>query len=90
MVRRTERFGARTQQRRLRALTAAQPVALTERQRAVLAGLAAGATYGGIADRLGYAHSTIRKEVLAIYRRLGVNDREAAVVEVRNQGLLDR
>ena len=86
---RAQAMGATILAARARAL-AAPPVSerLTERQHAVLAGLVAGATYGAIADDLGYAHTTIRKDVLAIYRLLGVHDRDAAVAEAQRLGLV--
>lgn len=60
----------------------------TERQVAVLAGLAAGATYEQIAQQLGYSHGTVRKEAIAAYRALGVERREDAVEVARLTGVL--
>jgi DNA-binding CsgD family transcriptional regulator/energy-coupling factor transporter ATP-binding protein EcfA2 len=63
-------------------------VALTRRQRAVVQGLADGATYQQIADRIGYSHGTVRGEVTSIYDLLGVDHREAAVAEAEWLGLV--
>lgn len=63
-------------------------VVLTPRQRTVLQGLADGATYQQIADRIGYSHGTVRGEVTTIYDRFGVDHRDAAVAEAEWLGLV--
>lgn len=63
-------------------------VLLTPRQRSVLQGLADGATYQQIADRIGYSHGTVRGEVTVIYDALGVDHRHAAVAEAEWLGLV--
>lgn len=60
----------------------------TDRQRAILAGLARRDAYQVIADRIGYSHGTVRSEVTQISNKLGVDNREHAVVEARWRGLL--
>ena len=82
-------MGANTLLRRVSAQELRRaPVHLTDRQRAVLERLATGATYGEIAADIGYSHSTVRKDVLAIYRLLQVHDRDGALAEARRRGLL--
>lgn len=63
-------------------------VVLTRRQQAVLQGLADGATYRQIADRIGYSHGTVRGEVTSIYDLLRVDHRDAAVAEAEWLGLV--
>lgn len=63
-------------------------VPLSLRQRAVLQGLADGATYQQIADRIGYSHGTVRGEVTIIYDRLGADSRHDAVAEAEWRGLV--
>ena len=84
-----DRLAARTLQAQAAShdLTAT-PLHLTARQRAVLAGLAKGETYQQIASNLGYAHTTIRKDILAIYRTLGVHNRHDAIATADQLGLL--
>lgn len=62
-------------------------VGLTPRQCQVAAELAAGATGEQIARRLGIAPATVRKHLEAVFTRLGVTHRAAAVARVR--ALLD-
>lgn len=52
---------------------------LTQRQRDVLVGLASGQTYGQIASAIGYSHSVVRKEAMAIYAAFGVAGRDEAL-----------
>lgn len=84
-----DRLAARTLQAQAAShdLTAT-PLHLTARQRAVLAGLAKGETYQQIASNLGYAHTKIRKDVLATYRTLGVHNRHDAIATADQLGLL--
>lgn len=64
-------------------------VVLTDRQRAVLRGLATGATYAQIAEELRFSHSTVRKDAIAAYRALAVDGRDDAVALASLLGLLD-
>ena len=61
---------------------------LTDRQHDILHQLAAGRSYQQIADALGFAHTTIRKDVLRVYRALGVRTRDEAIAAARNLDLL--
>ena len=61
---------------------------VSPRQRAVLQGLADGATYQQIADRIGYSHGTVRGEVTSVYDLLGVDTRAEAVAEAEWLGLV--
>ena len=82
-------MGANTLLRRVSAQELRRaPVHLTDRQLVVLEWLATGATYGEIAADIGYSHSTVRKDVLAIYRLLQVHDRDGALAEARRRGTL--
>lgn len=64
------------------------PPQLSARQRTVLQLMAAGMTLRQIANRIGYSESTVRMESLAIYRMLGVHDRDKAVLSGRAYGFL--
>jgi DNA-binding CsgD family transcriptional regulator/energy-coupling factor transporter ATP-binding protein EcfA2 len=87
-----EQAGARglrmlaAQARRLGSLTTSWE--LTDRQRAILSGLAAGHTYQQIADAIGFSHGTVRGEITKLYAVLGVEDRAVAVAEAEWRGLL--
>jgi DNA-binding NarL/FixJ family response regulator len=79
---------------RLRAAFAAGPVAapapfpqLAERERDVLALLAAGASNTEIAARLFLSDKTVRNYVSSIFSKLGVRDRAQAIVRAREAGL---
>lgn len=61
---------------------------LSERERDVLRLLAAGLTYQQIADRLIVSVNTVRFHVKAIYGKLGVDKRLAAVDAARGLGLV--
>lgn len=63
-------------------------VSLTRRETAVLAELATPDTLPVIAGRLGVAAGTVKTQCRAIYRKLGVSGRAAAVAEARRRGLL--
>lgn len=52
---------------------------LSARELQVLAGLADQLTYRGVAQRLGISEDTVRAHVRALYRKLGVQSRTAAV-----------
>lgn len=67
---------------------AASSVVLTPRQLDVLAGLATDLTLQEIADRLFLGVETVRSTSKALYRRLGVHSREAAVRVARLTELL--
>ena len=67
---------------------ATRTVVLTPRQLDVLAGLATDMTLQEIADRLFLGVETVRSTSKALYRRLGVHSREAAVRVARLTGLL--
>ena len=60
---------------------------LTAREREVLALVACGLTDPEIATRLALSPATIRNHIGAIYTKLGVNRRAAAVVWARERGL---
>lgn len=63
---------------------------LTPRELDVLRLLAQGATNPKIAEHLAYSVSTIRKDTVAIYRKLDVRGRTEAVSKAITLGLLDR
>ncbi len=52
---------------------------LTERERAVLSGISEGLSNPEIAERLRYSVSTIAKDTMHIYRKLGIRDRSEAM-----------
>ncbi|MGA1145667.1 MAG: helix-turn-helix transcriptional regulator [Candidatus Nanopelagicales bacterium] len=60
----------------------------TERQRTVLQLLAQGMTYDQIAMRIGYSHSTVRMELMAMYRAFDVSSRREAIVEAVQAGVI--
>ncbi len=64
---------------------------LSPREREVLRALAAGASQGEMADRLGVKRPTVSAHLMRLYRRLGVSGpdvRAAAVARARHLGLL--
>ena len=63
-------------------------VFLTERQKKIVNHFKDGLTIQEIAGKLGYSHSTIRQEIIKIYRLLGVRDRKTAIVEATSRNLL--
>src|ERR1700760_1765409 len=63
---------------------------LTAREREILELMAAGAGNGAIAARLGLTEKTIRNNVSAIFVKLGVADRAAAVARARDAGIRPR
>jgi DNA-binding CsgD family transcriptional regulator len=63
---------------------------LTPRELEVLRLLATGATNAAIADRLAFSMSTIRKDTISIYRKLGVTGRAEAVSRAMADGLVTR
>lgn len=60
---------------------------LTEREREVLAHLAAGENNGEIARRLGVSAKTVRNHVSNIFNKLQVVDRAQAIIRARDAGL---
>jgi len=58
--------------------------ALTDRERALLELVAAGATDKQVADRLGLSHGSVRNRLHAIYRKLHVTSRTAAALRWRS------
>ena len=71
-------------------VTPVTSVELSERQVTVLRLLAAGLTYDQIARRIGYSNSTVRMELLKMYRMLGVSSRMDAVMKAVSLNLVDR
>ncbi|AVV47798.1 LuxR C-terminal-related transcriptional regulator [Streptomyces sp. ID05-04B] len=67
---------------------ARQPVVLAPRELDVLACVAAGATNGAIAERLGLRAETVKGYLRSAMRRLGAHTRGEAVVAARRAGLL--
>jgi DNA-binding NarL/FixJ family response regulator len=63
---------------------------LTARERAVLDGLATGASNGEIAAHLGVEPSTIKTHVAAVLRKLELRDRVGAVIYAYEHGLAPR
>lgn len=61
---------------------------LSPRQLRILQMMADELTNPQIASRIGFSTSTVRMESLAIYRALGVHDRQHAVIAARALGLL--
>lgn len=60
----------------------------TRRQRTILNFLRDGMTYDQIAARIGYSHSTVRMELMRMYRVFGVKSRREAVSIAERRGLL--
>jgi len=63
---------------------------LSERERAVLARLRAGATNDQIAATLSLSRKTVKSHLSAIFRKLGVANRTEAVAKALNEGILPR
>jgi NarL family two-component system response regulator YdfI len=64
------------------------PLALTEREREVLAGVAQGERSKEIAARLHITERTVKAHLASIYNKLGVDSRAAAVAVAAQHGLL--
>jgi DNA-binding NarL/FixJ family response regulator len=62
---------------------------LTIREQHVLRALASGATYAAAAAHLGVSTNTIRAHVRAIYRKLAVRSKTAAVVLALRERLME-
>lgn len=65
-------------------------IELTEREKAVLGGVAEGLSNKQIADRLSYAEQTVKLELTRLYRKLGVSSRTEAVAVALREGLIER
>ncbi len=63
------------------------PVALSQRERVVLAQLATGSSLRAIASALFVSENTIRSQARSIYRKLGVSSRDAAITEAARRGI---
>jgi DNA-binding NarL/FixJ family response regulator len=66
-----------------------RPSAARRRDADLLRLLAEGRSTGDIAERLGIAPKTVRNRLSALYRRLGVRSRAAAVRLAEERGMLD-
>jgi LuxR family maltose regulon positive regulatory protein len=73
---------------RQRLVVDGRPVALTERERAVLQLLPTPRSYEEIAGDLTVSYSTVKTHVRAIYGKLGVSSRRDAVDRARRHGVL--
>ena len=62
---------------------------LTGREHDVLRHMARGATNGEIADRLAVSEATVKSHIGAIFSKLGVRDRAAAIVFAFDNGLVE-
>ncbi|MFM9135180.1 MAG: response regulator transcription factor [bacterium] len=62
--------------------------ALTSRQAAILRLIDDGLTNAGIARRIGFSESTVRQEIMAIFRALGARTRHEAVLLAQESGTL--
>jgi DNA-binding NarL/FixJ family response regulator len=74
---------------RPRQRSAAQVAQLTEREHGVLRLMARGATNTEIATRLFVGEATVKSHVGAIFSKLGVRDRPAAIVFAYDHGIVD-
>lgn len=63
-------------------------VSLSQRQMEILSLLAEGFTYDQISNRIGFSHSTVRMELMHIYRAFGVNSRTQAVQWAKEHELI--
>lgn len=64
------------------------PLALTDREREVLAGVARGERSKEIAARLGISERTVKAHLASIYNKLGVDSRAAATAIATQRGLI--
>ena len=65
-----------------------QDGSLSQRQMEILGLLAEGFTYDQISNRIGFSHSTVRMELMHIYRAFGVNSRAQAVQWAKERGFI--
>ncbi|MDO5065629.1 MAG: LuxR C-terminal-related transcriptional regulator, partial [Actinomyces bowdenii] len=65
------------------------PVAISPRERQVLAAVARGLSNSQIGRELFITGSTVKTHLLRVYGKLGVDTRTAAVTEALRRGLLD-
>lgn len=79
----------RLQKRRTGSSYAEKIQGLSERERAVLRHLADGASTADAAEALGLSRHTVRNYVSAIYGKLGVHSRAAAIIWARESGLAE-
>jgi len=70
------------------ATTSSRLTPLTDRERVVLELLARGETNPAIATRLAYSLATVRRDTIAIYRKLGVSGRVEATALAIAEGLV--
>jgi LuxR family maltose regulon positive regulatory protein len=63
--------------------------AMTPAELRVLRYLPTHLTFGAIADELYVSRNTVKTQSIAIYRKLGVSSRDAAVAEARRLQLLE-
>jgi two-component system, NarL family, nitrate/nitrite response regulator NarL len=73
----------------IRLRSAHRPPVLSERERQVLARIAEGKSVPAIAGELHLAPTTVKTYAGALYEKLGVSDRAAAVAEGMRRGLLE-
>lgn len=66
--------------------SAALPDTLTPRQKQVMGFLVNGTPYKVVAHNLGVSMTTVKTDTMAIYRKLGVNNRTQAVVAAARMG----
>ena len=71
-----------------RAVPAKSEVGLSEREQEVLAQLAEGYSYAGIAGKLGITANTVRNHIRAIYEKLHVHSRSEAVSKAIRRGVI--
>jgi DNA-binding NarL/FixJ family response regulator len=74
---------------RPRVAEAARIDTLTERENAVLRQMATGATNAEIAAQLVVSEATVKSHISAVFAKLGIRDRAAAIVFAYNHGLAD-
>ncbi|MBO1741426.1 LuxR C-terminal-related transcriptional regulator [Leifsonia sp. TF02-11] len=67
----------------------ADDIALTTREKSVLAGLVAGTRIRDIATQSHVSHNTVKTQVRGLYRKLGVSSRDEAAAMARQFRLLD-
>lgn len=60
---------------------------LTEREREILARLAAGDSNAQIADQLGVSEKTVRNRLTMVFSKIGVTDRMQAAIRARSAGI---